>query len=55
MFPSDIKIYSREDLGIHNRKGDGSDTSHKGHPLCKFCDVRYNDDDMLYSHLRKVS
>ena len=27
--------------------------SHKGHPLCKFCDERYLDNDELVRHLRK--
>ena len=27
--------------------------SHKGHPLCQFCDERYLDNDELLKHLRK--
>lgn len=27
--------------------------SHRGHPLCHFCDVRYVDDEDLHRHLRR--
>jgi hypothetical protein len=29
------------------------DRSHRGHPLCQFCDERYLDNDDLLTHLRK--
>lgn len=38
---------------MHRRKGDIDDKSHKGHPLCEFCDQRYMDNDELYRHLRR--
>lgn len=38
---------------MHRRKGDVDDKSHKGHPLCEFCDQRYMDNDELYRHLRR--
>ena len=38
---------------IFYRKGDPDDSSHRGHPLCKFCEVRYVDDDELFRHLRR--
>ena len=53
VFPSERKCYSRQQLGEHRRKGDADDKSHKGHPLCKFCDMRYFDNDELHVHLRK--
>lgn len=34
-------------------QGDPDDTSHRGHPLCKFCDERYLDNDELLKHLRR--
>nr|XP_002131152.1 E3 ubiquitin-protein ligase ZNF598 [Ciona intestinalis] len=51
-FTSEYKVYSRKDLATHKRVGDANDRSHKGHPLCKFCDERYLDDDKLFHHLR---
>ena len=53
LFPSEFKAYTRQDLIRHRRDGDPDDKSHKGHPLCKFCDERYLDNDALHSHLRK--
>ncbi|XP_054283909.1 E3 ubiquitin-protein ligase ZNF598-like [Macrosteles quadrilineatus] len=47
------KCYSRRDLALHRRQGDADDRSHRGHPLCEFCDRRYNDNDELYRHLRR--
>lgn len=52
-FTDECKTYSREDLAKHRRVGDEDDTSHKGHPLCEFCDERYLDKDNLLHHLRK--
>nr|XP_039255500.1 E3 ubiquitin-protein ligase ZNF598-like [Styela clava] len=52
-FTDECKTYSREDLAKHRRVGDEDDTSHKGHPLCEFCDERYLDNDTLLRHLRK--
>ena len=40
-------------LAQHRRVGDPEDKSHKGHPLCKFCEERYLDNDELVRHLRK--
>lgn len=54
LFPYERKLYSHSDLVRHNRQGDPDDTSHKGHPMCKFCNQRYFDKDQLHSHLRKV-
>lgn len=52
-FSHEQKVYSRPDLAQHRRVGDPNDTSYKGHPLCKFCDDRFLDDDELHRHLRK--
>lgn len=46
-------MYTRPGLATHRRVGDADDKSHKGHPLCKFCEDRFLDDDELHRHLRK--
>ena len=53
IFSKERKYYTRKDLVRHRKTGDPDDTSHRGHPLCKFCDVRYMDDEDLHRHLRK--
>lgn len=53
IFPKEFRYYSRSDLNKHRRVGDIDDKSHRGHPLCEFCNVRYVDRDELYRHLRK--
>ena len=46
-------MYSRGELATHRRKGDENNSSHKGHPLCEFCQARWVDDDELFRHLRR--
>ena len=53
IFTRERRCYTRAQLGLHRRKGDTDDTSHRGHPLCQFCDTRYMDKDDLYRHLRR--
>ena len=53
LFSSEKKMYSRPDLVKHRRVGDTDDTSHRGHPICQFCDERYFDNDELLVHLRR--
>ncbi|KAK8767197.1 hypothetical protein V5799_006018 [Amblyomma americanum] len=53
IFPSERTAYTRRDMVRHQSQGDVEDTSHRGHPLCKFCAVRYFDNDELYRHLRR--
>ncbi|XP_016361539.1 zinc finger protein 598-like [Sinocyclocheilus anshuiensis] len=53
IFSCERKWYSRKDLARHRTQGDPDDTSHRGHPLCKFCDDRYLDNDELLKHLRR--
>lgn len=53
IFSHERRAYNRQDLAHHRRKGDLDDKSHKGHPLCEFCDQRYMDNDELFRHLRK--
>jgi len=53
LFTVDRKYYTRAQLGHHRRLGDEDDRSYKGHPLCKFCEERYFDNDDLLRHLRK--
>lgn len=53
LFPSEHKLYTRQDLVRHRREGDLDDKSHKGHPQCEFCDERYFGKDELFFHLKK--
>ncbi|KAG5322863.1 ZN598 ligase, partial [Pseudoatta argentina] len=53
IFSNERRCYTRSSLATHRRKGDIDDRSHKGHPLCEFCDQRYMDNDELYRHLRR--
>ncbi|XP_076823928.1 uncharacterized protein LOC143469989 isoform X2 [Clavelina lepadiformis] len=46
--------YSTIELEKHKSEGDdGEGSAHKGHPLCKFCDCRYLDNDELLRHLQQ--
>lgn len=54
IFPSEMRFYSKPELNRHKRIGDVDDRSHRGHPLCELCNVRYMDRDELYRHLRKM-
>lgn len=53
IFTHERKCYTREGLVRHRKFGDADDRSHRGHPLCQFCDERYLDNDELLVHLRK--
>ncbi|CAK6963354.1 E3 ubiquitin-protein ligase ZNF598 isoform X2 [Scomber scombrus] len=53
IFSHERKWYTRKELARHRAHGDPDDTSHRGHPLCKFCDDRYLDNDELLKHLRR--
>ncbi|XP_058795284.1 E3 ubiquitin-protein ligase ZNF598 [Phymastichus coffea] len=53
IFSNERRCYTKQELSHHRRKGDTDDKSHKGHPLCEFCDKRYMDNDELYRHLRR--
>ncbi|KAM7386557.1 hypothetical protein PAMA_009255 [Pampus argenteus] len=53
IFSYERKWYTRKELARHRTQGDPDDTSHRGHPLCKFCDDRYLDNDELLKHLRR--
>lgn len=52
LFSYERKVYDRKELARHRREGDADDRSHRGHPLCEFCDERYVDNDELMKHLR---
>ncbi|ESN97774.1 hypothetical protein HELRODRAFT_85163 [Helobdella robusta] len=54
LFSSERKFYTRQEMVQHKKFGDVNDKSYKGHPLCKFCDERYFDNDELNKHLRKA-
>ncbi|XP_060868881.1 E3 ubiquitin-protein ligase ZNF598 isoform X1 [Metopolophium dirhodum] len=53
IFPSQRRWYNYDELTRHEECGDTDNTSHRGHPECQFCKVRYLDKDELYKHLRK--
>nr|SVE93460.1 EOG090X01BP [Scapholeberis mucronata] len=53
IFSQERRAYTRQELALHRRKGDPDNTSHRGHPLCNFCDKRYVDADELFRHLRR--
>lgn len=53
IFSFERRAYTREQLAMHRRKGDPDNKSHRGHPLCEYCDERYLDRDELFRHLRK--
>ncbi|KAK5641502.1 hypothetical protein RI129_010049 [Pyrocoelia pectoralis] len=53
IFTFERKSYTRVELATHRRKGDVDNTSHRGHPLCEFCDTRFMDNDELFRHLRR--
>ena len=53
LLTAERKHYNREQLAEHKRHGDRDDYSHKGHPLCDYCDQRFYDRDELYRHCRK--
>ncbi|CAG0913962.1 unnamed protein product [Notodromas monacha] len=53
LFNHELRTYAREELTRHRTQGDPDDTSHRGHPLCKFCDERFLDNDELYRHVRR--
>jgi hypothetical protein len=53
IFTGERRCYTRQELALHRRKGDPDDRSHRGHPLCEFCDQRYMDNDELFRHLRR--
>lgn len=53
IFAQERRCYTRSQLATHKRVGDPDDKSHKGHPLCDYCELRYLDKDELFRHLRK--
>ncbi|CAG9827142.1 unnamed protein product [Diabrotica balteata] len=54
IFSFEKRCYNRQELGLHRRKGDPDNTSHRGHPLCEFCDERFMDSEELFRHLRRI-
>lgn len=53
IFSKERRCYTRQELALHRRKGDPDNKSHRGHPLCEYCDNRYLDNDELFRHLRR--
>lgn len=54
IFSFERQCYTRQELAYHRRKGDKKNTSHRGHPLCEFCDTRFMDNDELFRHMRRT-
>lgn len=53
IFSSERRCYTRSELATHRRVGDADNKSHKGHPRCEYCELRYLDKDELFRHLRR--
>lgn len=53
IFTFERRCYTQAELVVHNTKGDPDNTSHRGHPLCEYCNQRYVDRDELFRHLRR--
>ncbi|KAH8394782.1 hypothetical protein KR222_005610, partial [Zaprionus bogoriensis] len=53
IFTFERRCYTQAELVVHNTKGDPDNTSHRGHPLCEYCNKRYVDRDELFRHLRR--
>lgn len=53
IFSNERRCYTRSQLATHRRVGDPDDKSHKGHPRCDYCELRYLDRDELFKHLRR--
>lgn len=53
IYSKERRCYNRAELAQHRKDGDPDNRSHRGHPLCEFCDTRYMDNDELYRHLRR--
>ncbi|XP_034106125.1 E3 ubiquitin-protein ligase ZNF598 [Drosophila albomicans] len=53
IFTFERRCYTQAELVVHNTKGDPDNTSHRGHPLCEYCNTRYVDRDELFRHLRR--
>ncbi|XP_023177787.2 E3 ubiquitin-protein ligase ZNF598 [Drosophila hydei] len=53
IFTFERRCYTQSELTTHNTKGDPDNTSHRGHPLCEYCNERYVDRDELFRHLRR--
>ncbi|XP_003380279.1 zinc finger protein [Trichinella spiralis] len=48
LFSEERQFFTRAALARHRRIGDDKKLGERGHPLCKFCDERYFDADMLF-------
>ncbi|KNC79043.1 hypothetical protein SARC_08548, partial [Sphaeroforma arctica JP610] len=53
IFFSEQVRYTKANLNKHRKKGDSEYQSAKGHPMCKFCETRFFDNDALFEHLRQ--
>lgn len=53
IFSNERRCYTRQQLATHRRVGDANDKSHKGHPRCEYCELRFLDKDELFRHLRR--
>ncbi|KAI9583528.1 E3 ubiquitin-protein ligase ZNF598 [Glossina fuscipes] len=53
IFTFERRCYTHAELDMHRIKGDTDNRSHRGHPLCEYCNKRYLDRDELFRHLRR--
>ncbi|KRZ14620.1 Zinc finger protein [Trichinella zimbabwensis] len=54
LFSEERQFFTRVALAKHRRIGNNKMLGERGHPLCKFCDERYFDNDMLFRHCRNA-
>ncbi|KAL7672930.1 hypothetical protein ACOME3_007806 [Neoechinorhynchus agilis] len=50
LFPFERKVYTRDQLVKHMVEGEKDDTSFSGHPMCRYCELRFFDKDELFRH-----
>jgi hypothetical protein len=51
-FMAELPRFSRDGFAAHSTKGDAA-AGFRGHPLCRFCGVRFYDDAALWAHLQQ--
>eukprot|EP00884_Botryococcus_braunii_P010308 jgi/Botrbrau1/19279/Bobra.0073s0026.2 len=56
VFVAEQILYSKQELDRHQKSGDVtgplSESSFKGHPLCKFCRKRFYGDNEMFTHMQ---
>ncbi|KRY68267.1 Zinc finger protein [Trichinella pseudospiralis] len=54
LFSGERQFFTRVTLAKHRRIGNNKMLGERGHPLCKFCDQRFFDNDLLFRHCRST-